>query len=57
MCTCMPNVEPKSPFTMRKEEGAGHNCMAPNTGVRFALHTSSCTSVSAKIVVHTVLYL
>ena len=42
----MPNVEPKSPFTMRKEEGAGHNCMAPNTGVRFVLHTSSYTSVS-----------
>ena len=32
---CMPNVELKSPFTIRKEEGVGHNCMAPNTGVRY----------------------
>ena len=43
---CMPNVGPRSPFIVRKEEGAGHNCMAPNTGVRYVLHTSGYTSVS-----------
>ena len=42
---CMPNVGLRLPFTVRKEEGAGHNRMAPNTGVRYVLHTSSCTSI------------
>ena len=50
---CMPNVEPRSPFTRRKEEGVGHNHTVPNSKVCVhvitayvcALQTSSCISV------------
>ena len=42
---CMPNVELRSPFTRRKEEGVGHNHTVPNSKVCVhVITTCVCTA-------------